>query len=337
MTERNEDRNLAPEQFEEMNLEFYDADFGPADYLSHRLRALLLVTSNSEQVDQALREPFDVGGTRITLSEDEMQPGPGPHGSYLAAESTVVLHHAAEALVRLYMAHRRWDRDPTRLPPCPWLEAARQRHPLFKFNKELLRLQRSLEEPSTAASLMEVFIGTEERPSGYDGQIDQPAWDDYQRALVALFQVVVARLLSDAGLYNAAKHGLAIIPGESWLSGAFEDEPEPTYRFLGDGPAVTYLDRGGEKGAERWERRVTWVRPEGNLQLILLITRQVENLWTFARSRYLKVGPKGGQPFRVHLMELEEVHRALTPKPQPGVIRLGSSSRSLLYRLEDRG
>lgn len=51
---------------------------------------------------------------------------------YAVAESSVLLHHAAETLFRLYLAHRE-------LPPCPWLEVSRLRNfAAFKKQAEAL-------------------------------------------------------------------------------------------------------------------------------------------------------------------------------------------------------
>jgi hypothetical protein len=322
VAELNQDRGLAIEQFPDLNEEFYDADFGAGEYLAQRLRALLLATGDSGLVRQAEADPFDIGELRITLQEN--QDRHTRQWSYVAVESTVLLHHAAEALFRLYRAHRG-------LPACPWLQAARDRPPRFRLLQEVRRFRQTLGEPETTRSLMEVFIGTDRRPHQYGDMITQEMWDDHQMSLVTLFEVATELVMREADLYNSAKHGLAIVPGAATTNLEFPGEADPKFLIQAEGPSVAYLAVGGLKGEEHWEHRISWVSVQANLRLTLLIIRQIENLWMVARARYVRQGPKDGGPLRVHLLEPGEIVEALAGDRRPGLIPIASTSRPLDY------
>jgi hypothetical protein len=79
---------------------------------------------------------------------------------YISAETTVLLHRAAEALLRLYLAH-------SNSAPCLWLEVARLRHPGV-FPDKLRNFLEHIDTPDTQTDPMSGFTGRATPPE------DQP-------------------------------------------------------------------------------------------------------------------------------------------------------------------
>jgi hypothetical protein len=107
---------LAPEQYPELNATLYDSN--PATYLRFRLHTL--VTMYNEQEKSGTEVSY--GDLSMPRSDDF---SPAERARAIALESTMLVHHAGETLMRLYMAHR----DESR---CPWLTVAKLIFPTVK-------------------------------------------------------------------------------------------------------------------------------------------------------------------------------------------------------------
>src|SRR5688572_491801 len=115
------DTGLAPENYAELNRALYHAR--PWTYFEHRLRNVILVAGAADRLSDILRE-----GVRAGTIEFEWKPDPDPEVErrdqeqlaedeerFTITEAEVLLHHASETLLRLYLAHEA-------LPESPWLD-----------------------------------------------------------------------------------------------------------------------------------------------------------------------------------------------------------------------
>ena len=312
------DDGLSPEQFLELNAQFFTEERGPHDFIHHRLRGLMLAASNGEGVTRALDEGLSVGKLRQTgnlrphaMSDEDM-------AQFAALESTVLFHHAAETLVRLVLA---MEGD----PPCPWLELARlkQAGVFPKRSRALAARLRSQEGKDFAAKVL-YCRATAPKVMGED------EWKDYVDGAANLVRVCSQRLDSESSLYNSAKHGLSAIRGNVFTQ-LHTDDGGPTIASQGL-PTLTYLEQrqvGGQSRRE-WHRTTRWVEADRTVALVHLVANQIENLWNTARFRY--VDPT--QPDQVpHLLSAKFLQQALTESDVKDGYRIDitEASFSLLY------
>lgn len=281
------DLNLDPSQYAEMNRRFFADPVGPSRYLTYRMRDLMLGASASDLVKQAVAEGVTFQElTMVRSAADDDLYEPETISRFVAMDATVLLHHAAESLMRLCLAVADGR-------PCPWLEIGRLR--LAGDFKEALEdfLQAIREEP-TRQKVRRVFDGwgTHDELKGHvkrtgRGKVPTPeVCDDAGRAVDRLLVHGCNVLLNDAGVYNAAKHGLAVLSGEASA-------------MLGDGevvsasgPSLTYLEirDDGEDGERKWNETTAWVKADRSLALVQLMVGRMDNAWGLARVRYLDAG-----------------------------------------------
>lgn len=313
---RPEDRLLAVEQFDSLNREFYRSPFGPHEYLSTRLRGLLLASSTHEGIAQAMRDGLTVEPITLRGGSDDVEDDHTAH--YLGVEATVLLHHSAETLLRLFLAHNS-------LPPCPRLEVARARD-YRRFKADVRQLHDGLTSKQTRDALCEVFIGTSDR-TAIEPEISEEQWLDRVDAISMLMDVCSATVLEDARLYNAAKHGLVTMPHDLGIQIGNPDE-EPA--LAQDGLVLTYLTVVGEKQEARWAKAHRWISTGANLALIALIVKQIEALWLIANVRYVPGSELRGLP-PITLELVRTAHRWGTE--EQGIV-ISSMHETLLYYRE---
>jgi hypothetical protein len=223
-------------------------------------------------------------------------------------------------MMRLYFAH-------AGRPPCPWLEVARLRIPR-EFKASLETLNSTLHEQEVIDSLLTIFRGNPQpEPLGWD--IPPEDWQRKTQGLVALVKLLCLRLLDESGLYNAAKHGLAVIAGRSGLRISSPDVPDVA--ILASGPELTYLDMTdpADPKDRKWTRTLTFVQIESNLALINLVTSQIEALWKIARARYT------GETDIAVVMFGPELVQEYLGYGMNGPIHLGGMSATLAYYADD--
>ena len=277
-----EDQGLSPHQFPDLNRRFYDSGSTPHAFVRQRVRALLLAGSRDVHILEAQRGirfgRFFVAG----FPEDDPLLEEPSVNTFVMTESAVLFHHAAESLVRLVLAHL--DE-----PECPWLEM--RRLTTRSYNDRRDQLLAALTEDKTLQALMKVFYGIDRSAAGPLEEV----WPSLEQAVVEFLHHALTTLRSDADLYNAAKHGLAIAGGEDRLrllegaeeegAGSVPDEERMLLRA--DGQCLSYLHRG-DAPPPRWMMTTTWANAEENLALTMLASRFISNLWGVARARLLR-------------------------------------------------
>lgn len=318
MNTRTEDTHLASEQFPSLNRRFYTSPYKPHEYVDRRLMGLALSTSSHKGIAEAVRDGLTIGRLTMSATLDEEDESTFEH--YLVEETTVLLHHAAEALCRLYLAH-------VDMADCPWLEVARLRS--FKVFKESAATLRAGLIPS--GKVMSVFTGSAVRPDG-DPQT-QERWSDREQALTKLLCLSAETLLTDSNLYNAAKHGLALVPGQAAI--AVGDATGSEVFSVSPSPSVTFLETASKESGGRWQETTAWVSIDRNIALTALISQAIQDLWSVATVRYLGM-PDGG--IRLSGISCEMVdhlsYMEMVDEPNPSGVQMSRMSQGLLYYSE---
>jgi hypothetical protein len=273
------DQNLDPGQWRGLNSRFFASEHGPTAYLQQRLRGLLLAASTDDRVKEATADGLTWGELKLGHPIDSDIYDQAELASFVGLDATVLLHHAAESMMRLYFALA--DE-----PSCPWLEIGRLR--AGQFNRALQALRDGLADQATQDRLRRVFDGSstfEEANAtahAHGGTIDRDVWEDTGRGLMRLVDHLTLVLLADGNAYNAAKHGLAVLSGESGVrlgEGDLIDQRGPALTFveLVDGPAPD---------TKRWSETTTWIEVDRALALVGLTIGRIDQAWSWARLRY---------------------------------------------------
>ena len=269
------DHLLAPENDRELNEAFYRAR--PHAYFNQRLESLILVAGKSAQLAELLAEGITIGrlkaggAPRPNLTEHQRTEVEQDRERFVIAEAEVLLHHAAETLLRLYLAHER-------LPPCPWLVLAGDRS-FAAFKGKVSQLGEELGDEQRKANVAAVFFGASDR-TNLQPTPSEDEWNAGLDNLSAWLAWFAAHFL-DSGVYNAAKHGLALQAGNA----AFQlgDDELISRSGLSLEYVETYKD---DSGRRRWRRTTQWVDPDRRMGYIFMACRLMKGLMEIARARY---------------------------------------------------
>jgi len=256
---------------------FYKAS--PHKYFDRRLRALLVMLGAESAVDELFKAGLHYKDFTAKDAPEEAGAGEGSDAGrdqYAAVEAVVLLHHVAESMMRLYLAHANRN-------PFPWLEVAKLTD-FREFKKRIAELSRSLDDDGVMADALEVFSYAA-TPDFVEGEGTEEGWNDHASALRSLLRIAIATLLDEAHVYNATKHGMAVLSSELSISLSAPDEPE--LGVNSGGQSLQFLETViAEDGQSRWSRTTVWVDVTKNLALIHLMTKMMESLWKSARAHY---------------------------------------------------
>jgi len=294
------DEGLSPENFQVLNEEFYEGD--PADYFMRRLQGLLILSGRPDAIRTLLSEGVEAGGARIQLraeaglgSESTEQDAEG-RSRFITADAWLLLHHASETLLRLYLAHSDDDL-------CPPLQIARQRLP-GAFKEEVKARFREAASLEHYAANGRVFYNspTAEGLTDLDSEGREALLANVE-GLLRLF----ADVFLDAESYNAIKHSMAIRTGHSRFNLTVNGMDMGTT----EGPHIEYL--GIHKSGERlvWAHKTKWLNLDLIVARIYVAHRMILALWLAARSRYvgasLEAVPSLGSPTPEELSRSDSV------------------------------
>jgi len=103
-------------------------------------------------------------------------------------------------------------------------------------------------------------------------------WEEAIQNLSEYLDYYAAYFL-DAAPYNAAKHGLALLAGQSGIELGAGDDPVPFIKRAG--PALVYLDieRDGKSGEPRWAKVTKWIVLRRALAMTHMGCRLIEEIW----------------------------------------------------------
>jgi hypothetical protein len=312
------DHLLAPEQFPELNRAFYATN--PWEYFNYRNHLLMLAAGASDQLMDIAQQGVSYKGLTYQErpTEDGADDGQAQQAreKFIIADSEALLHHASETLLRLYLCHEH-------LKPCPWLEMARVRSPGEFKQMVKNRFLVGLPKEERRERIAQVFFGTD-----FAKMTPTPPEEEWNKGLdnIEAFLVHFAQHFTNANVYNALKHGLAVRPGEAATR---VDKGEI---LKAEGPAIEYLSqRPNSDGERRWHRSTTWIRPDHSMGLVYIIARLMESLWSIARYRYLGEPPEALGLWTTPLYE--EVTQRLAEGEGAGFF-IDSMHMELLYYLD---
>ena len=266
---------LAEEAYPELNATLYQSS--PAEYFQTRLGTLLGYLSRADRPD-ATPVTYSLGAMHAEWQE--VNPDHETKLRYAAMEASILLHHAGETLLRLYLAH-------AQEPRCPWLSVARLRN-FVEFKNTIGSTFKAPVADAVMERIALVFLGGR-TPAESAVQVSAESWDEAILAYTELLSVMTDKLFDEANLYNAAKHGLVGVPHDSGSLTFGEDDERVT---VGGGPAMLFLSQipaaqaKDKSPEERWSVTSAYVRIDSSLMMVDLITRAVSSLWAAARRRY---------------------------------------------------
>lgn len=293
MTEHTGGSTTPAADFDYLNATFYASD--PAAFFRMKLTLLVLVAGKEDEVGDLI----DAGVGYHDLVLETHDGGDGHVGrvrlqAYLVTESESVLHHAAETLLRLFMAH-------AGLPACPWLEVASLMS-FREFRERTAEVIAQAESHQLDDAVSAVFLAGD------------TAAAEYIEPTRKVLLMAATRLRDDANAYNSVKHVPAVQPGEASFSIATSDGSSSP--FTASGPSISYLEREKDPdGGATWYTKTRWVDVRSNLFLAQLITSLIDSLWSVARARYVR------QPLDGLNVVTSEALEALRASPTRPVLR----------------
>lgn len=220
-----------------LNSTFYGAE--PAVYFRMKLTLLLLVAGREDEVGALIDGGVQYQDLVLMTEEDgDERVSRARLQAYLVAESESVLHHAAETLIRLFLAH-------ADIPACPWLEVAGLLS-FREFRRRNADLVDMAERGELDEAIRDVFLAGDDSAA------------EYVEPARRLLMMAAIRLRDDANAYNSVKHGFAVQPGNAGFSITPSDGSGTP--FSAGGPALSYLERERTAdGGATWYTKTKWV------------------------------------------------------------------------------
>ena len=266
-------RRLDPGQYPELNAVFYTAD--PAEFIKMRIESLSLMACSDERL-------APLYGTDRTVGAAFLGAMPPPTSEarqrYVRMEAVMIANHA-EALLRLFVAH-------VEHPGCPWLGMSAS----TDFAEYKAKVAAALDTGFDREQIATVFLGGVSRVDS----VIQLTDDEFEDAIDALAMLLIDsanRVLGDAFVYNAVKHGISAVAVD-------DDEAKVAWQPLNgepvtlhEGPVHVYLHKKGHPDAAKTEAH-WWLtmedsNPGREMSVTVLITKALDSLWDVARRRYL--------------------------------------------------
>jgi hypothetical protein len=191
------DLGLAESQFHDLNVKFYEGFH--TELITARLGVLCLAHESPDLIETRLRSGAGWGEVKVTVGPDEDYQETLRRSAEL--ELMALRHHVGEVLLRVFWVH-------AHEAPCPWLALARLRDlqgaatsylqgTLWKDESEKLRMHGQVIWGRHAVRSDGSFVEDRLMASA---------------ETAALWMAAAASTLQRASLFNAYKHGLAILP-----------------------------------------------------------------------------------------------------------------------------
>jgi hypothetical protein len=290
---------LAEEGFTSLNDTLYTA--APQDYFERRLMNLALVASKRTQLDAMLRQGLEFGDLKLGPTPPEADAPDEAKAAktaahFVTAEAEVLGHHVGETLLRLYLAHA-WVKGKSP-PGCPWLQLSRLRSP-WEFKQQVTRrfVDAPADDPDNLAAVAGVFYLTDQL-TAFGADLDPVRWNKSLATIESYLRAFASEFLERAPLYNAAKHGFAVMATEMGLRFGTAERPifdQPT------GPVIRYLEAKESDDRSYWWEVTHWVKSDLRMTVTYLGCQLIELLWNAARYRYVE-GSRGSG-FQLSLFE----------------------------------
>lgn len=267
-------RRLDPGQYPELNAVFYTAD--PAEFIKMRIESLSLMACSDDQLAPLYATDRTVGAAFLGAMPP---PTSDARQRYVRMEAVMIANHASEALLRLFFAH-------VEHPECPWLGMSASND----FAEYKAKLAAALDTGFDREQIATVFLGGVSRVDSVI-QLTDDEFEDAIDALAMLLTDSANRVLGDAFVYNAVKHGISAVTVDN-------DEAKVAWQPLSgepvtvhEGPVHVYLHKKGHPDAAKneahWWLTMEDSNPGREMSVTVLITKALDSLWDVARRRYL--------------------------------------------------
>lgn len=267
-------RLLDPAQFPELNAVLYTAD--PAEFIKMRIESLSLMAGTDEQLAPVFAADKFIGAAHFGSTVPPTSPA---RERYIRMEAVMIANHASEALLRLLFAH-------VEHPECPWLGMSAS----MSFGEFKEKVAAKLDNGFNREHIASVFLGGVSRVDSCI-QLTDAEFEDAVDGLEMLLADCANRVLGDAFVYNAVKHGVSAVAVD-------DDEAKVAWQpingepvVLHQGPTHVYLHKSAYPNAPKtephWWLTMEDANPGRELAVSVLITRALDSLWDVARRRYL--------------------------------------------------
>lgn len=264
-------------EFSSLNAKFYQG--APHAYFERRLASLAIAIADGREFDDVLGAGVSYGDFSMKpdgSDVDQVPSGQREVDDYAAVESVVLLHHTAEATLRLYLAHANRN-------PCPWLEIAKLMTPR-DFKKRIAALAESLGDDEAVDDLVEVF-SYQATPEFIIGRDPAAMWKGHRAGLRDLISEAIRVVLHDAHIYNAAKHGMAVISSDLGFSIGDGEDGDPL--ISQKGPVLTFLELNQVSDSEKyWHQTSAWVDPTKSMAITFVLVKLMDSLWRSAKAHF---------------------------------------------------
>jgi hypothetical protein len=267
-------RRLDPGQYPELNAVFYTAN--PAEFIKMRIESLSLMACSDDQLAPLYGTDRSVGAAFLGAMPP---PTSEARQRYIRMEAVMIASHASEALLRLFFAH-------VEHPECPWLGMSAS-NDIAEYKATLAA---ALDNGFDREQIATVFLGGVSRVESCI-QLTDAEFEDAIDGLAMLLIDCAHRVLGDAFVYNAVKHGVSAVAVD-------DDEAKVAWQpmngepvTLHEGPVHVYLHKKGHPDAAKneahWWLTMEDSNPGREMSVSVLITKALDSLWDVARRRYL--------------------------------------------------
>ena len=286
-------------EFSALNAKFYQGS--PHAYFERRLKSLAIAIGDGREFDALLGAGVSYGD--FSMKSDNNDAGQGLSNqtevdNYAAVESAVLLHHTSEATLRLYLAHSNRN-------PCPWLETAKLTN-FGEFKGRISALAGSLGDDEVLDDLTEVF-SYRATPESILGGDPTAMWKDHRAALRDLISEAIRIILDDAHIYNAAKHGMAIVSSDLGVSIGDGEDGGPLIHQKG--PVLTFLELNQVSDSEKyWHQTSAWVDPTKSMAITFLLIKLIDSLWRSAKAHFY-IETASTQPYLLNSNQILDLLR----------------------------
>lgn len=266
--------------YPDLNATFYGMK--PHIYLRRRLKSLWLWHGDPPGLSELLSEKFIVDDMAVTLgTEGDEDAEKRERERFVVIEAEVLLHHVSETLLRLYLVHARES-------PCPWLDVSREMSS-GRFKKSIEKLRQRLESGEEKPGIERAFLPPGDRAVMVPDHGEE-VWELAVQNLSDYLDYYASHFL-DAAPYNAAKHGLALLAGQSGMELGAGDDPLPFLKR--SGPALVYLEieHDERSGDPRWAQVTKWIVLRRALAMTHIGCRLIEDIWKIGTGRRTTTKP----------------------------------------------
>ncbi len=182
-------------------------------------------------------------------------------------------YHAAETLMRLFIAH-------IQKPPCPWLEMASLRD-FSEFKTQVNRIAK-MQDEDLERKVAYAFLGFEKYPGKISIEMSPEKWNEAVKNIKEDI-CFYAKSILDNDQYNAYKHGLGIfLDNRSVRLGDIAGR---------EGDSLLALVVRDDEEGRRWAEKVFFFDADLNVALTYMAERLLGQVIETGRARYIRNKP----------------------------------------------